>query len=98
MPKPHPFAVVPADKARARASAKPQIRFTARLDRAQDETGQVAQLKAAGCDSKNIFREKISGATADRPQLKKLMNRLAAGDVVMVTRLDRLARSTRDLC
>ena len=38
---------------------------------AQDESGQVAQLKAAGCEK--IFREKITGTTADQPQLRKLM-------------------------
>ena len=38
---------------------------------AQDLTSQLAQLKAAGCE--RVFREKISGATADRPQLKKLL-------------------------
>jgi DNA invertase Pin-like site-specific DNA recombinase len=41
--------------------------------------------------------EKISGAPSDRPELAKLLKRLEAGDVLMVTRLDRLARSTRDL-
>ncbi len=46
---------------------------------AQDLANQVAQLKAAGCGT--IFREKISGATADRLQLKKLMAKLGAGDV-----------------
>jgi DNA invertase Pin-like site-specific DNA recombinase len=44
-----------------------------------------------------IFREKISGARADRPELAKLLKVLDAGDVVIVSRLDRLARSTRDL-
>jgi len=57
--------------------------------------GQIAELKAAGCT--RIFQEKLSGAKADRPQLAALMMVLVEGDVVMVTRLDRLARSTRDL-
>ena len=56
---------------------------------------QIAQLKAAGAEK--IFREKVSGARANRPELARLMRGLAPGDVVLVTRLDRLARSTRDL-
>jgi DNA invertase Pin-like site-specific DNA recombinase len=44
-----------------------------------------------------IFQEKISGARSDRKQLSRLMAILAKGDVLVVTRLDRLARSTRDL-
>jgi DNA invertase Pin-like site-specific DNA recombinase len=44
-----------------------------------------------------MFSEKISGARTDRPELSKLLKRLGNGDVLMVTRLDRLARSTRDL-
>src|SRR3954463_13642393 len=56
---------------------------------------QVAQLKAAGAEK--VFREKVSGVRADRPELARLMRTLSAGDVVLVTRLDRLARSTRDL-
>jgi DNA invertase Pin-like site-specific DNA recombinase len=63
--------------------------------RDQDLAGQVAELQAAGCG--NIFREKASGAKTDRPELAKLIRRLDAGDVLVVTRLDRLARSTRDL-
>ncbi len=61
----------------------------------QDLTNQVAQLKAAGCAT--IFREKVSGATAERPQLKKLIKGLATGDVVMITAVDRLSRDTTDL-
>jgi hypothetical protein len=62
---------------------------------AQDLTSQVAQPKAAGCET--IFRKKMTGIHAERPQLKKLMAKLDAGDVVTVTRIDRLARSTFDL-
>jgi DNA invertase Pin-like site-specific DNA recombinase len=56
---------------------------------------QVATLKAAGAIK--VFREKVSGARADRPELARLLRSLGSGDVVLVTRLDRLARSTRDL-
>jgi hypothetical protein len=44
-----------------------------------------------------MFREVASGAKTDRAQLRKAIAALEAGDVLMVTRLDRLARSTRDL-
>jgi hypothetical protein len=50
---------------------------------------------AAGCAK--VFKEKVSGAKTDRPELAKAIGRLEAGDVLVVTRLDRLARSTRDL-
>ena len=62
---------------------------------AQDETGQVRQLKAAGCEK--IFREKITGTTAERPQLRKLMAALAPGDIVITPAVDRLSRDTTDL-
>jgi DNA invertase Pin-like site-specific DNA recombinase len=61
----------------------------------QSLTAQVAELKAAGCQ--RVFQEKISGARADRKQLARLLAELDDGDTVVVTRLDRLARSTRDL-
>lgn len=61
----------------------------------QDLTNQLAQLKAAGCEK--IFREKISGVTADRPQLKKLMAALSHSDVVVIPAVDRLSRDTTDL-
>ena len=62
---------------------------------AQGETGQVRQLKAAGCEK--VFREKITGTTADRPQLRQLMKKLAPGDVVITPAVDRLSRDATDL-
>jgi DNA invertase Pin-like site-specific DNA recombinase len=62
---------------------------------AQDLASQLADLKAAGCE--HVFREKISGATADRPQLKKLLEAVAHGDVVIIPAVDRLSRDTTDL-
>jgi DNA invertase Pin-like site-specific DNA recombinase len=57
---------------------------------------QARQLTKAGC--KKVFRDvHVSGAKTDRAQLRRVINQLAPGDVLMVTRLDRLARSTRDL-
>lgn len=56
---------------------------------------QIEQLRAAGCT--RIFQEKVSGARANRPELAKLMRSLQSGDTLVVTRLDRLARSTKDL-
>jgi DNA invertase Pin-like site-specific DNA recombinase len=61
----------------------------------QTLASQNAQLHAAGCAK--VYSEKISGSHSDRPMLAKLLRRLERGDVLMVTRLDRLARSTRDL-
>jgi len=61
----------------------------------QSVTAQVNQLKAAGCAK--VFREVASGVRSDRNQLRQALAQLTAGDVLMVTRLDRLARSTRDL-
>jgi DNA invertase Pin-like site-specific DNA recombinase len=58
---------------------------------------QLEQLRASGCGSRNIYREKVTGARADRRELNRMLGKLAPGDVVTVTRIDRLARSTFDL-
>ena len=62
---------------------------------AQALEAQVEALEAAGAE--RVFREKVSGARRDRPELRALLDGLGQGDVLLVTRLDRLARSTRDL-
>jgi DNA invertase Pin-like site-specific DNA recombinase len=56
---------------------------------------QVKQLRQAGAGK--VFRETASGARADRVQLRRPLAELGAGDVLFVTRLDRLARSMCDL-
>ena len=61
----------------------------------QSVEAQARQLAAAGC--KKVFREVASGAKTDRAQLRRALDQLTEGDVLIVTRLDRLARSTRDL-
>src|ERR1700741_1519223 len=58
---------------------------------------QLDQLRAAGCSSRNIYGEKLPGAHSARRQLLRMLGKLAPGDVVTVTRIDRLARSTFDL-
>ena len=58
---------------------------------------QLEQLRAAGCSSRNIYREKVTGARVDRRELNRMLGKLAPGDVVTVTRIDHLARSTFDL-
>jgi DNA invertase Pin-like site-specific DNA recombinase len=61
----------------------------------QSVAAQVDQLTQAGAEK--IFKKKISGAVTHRQQLKRALGALDEGDVLLVTRLDRLARSTRDL-
>jgi DNA invertase Pin-like site-specific DNA recombinase len=67
----------------------------ARVSTDGQSVDEVRQLTKAGC--KKVFREVASGAKTDRAQLRRLLHQLASGDVLTVTRLDRLARSTRDL-
>ena len=62
----------------------------------QDYAAQVEALKASGCE--RIWSEKASGkSTNGRPELAKLLKALLPGDIVAVTKLDRIARSSRDL-
>jgi DNA invertase Pin-like site-specific DNA recombinase len=61
----------------------------------QDYNGQIAELEGAGCE--RIYREKVSGAKSDRVELGKILKTIGPSDVLIVTRLDRLARSTLDL-
>ena len=80
------------------AEAQPQIR---RLGSARVSTygqtldAQLGQLKTEECA--RIYREKAGGAQADRCELQRMLKALGSGDVVTVTRIDRLARSTFDL-
>ncbi|MBD9640883.1 recombinase family protein [Ensifer sp. ENS07] len=61
----------------------------------QDLTQQRSALTEAACN--RVFEEKVSGARKDRPELGRMLDHLRPGDVIVVTRLDRLARSTSDL-
>jgi DNA invertase Pin-like site-specific DNA recombinase len=62
----------------------------------QSVAAQVDRLTEAGAEK--VFREKVSGAVTHRQQqLKRALDALGEGDVLLITRLDRLARSTRDL-
>jgi DNA invertase Pin-like site-specific DNA recombinase len=61
----------------------------------QSYAAQDAALHTAGCAK--VFAEKVSGVKTDRAELSRLLKKLEQGDVLIVTRLDRLARSTRDL-
>jgi DNA invertase Pin-like site-specific DNA recombinase len=73
------------------------IRYARGSSYGQTLESQLEQLRAAGCSSRNIYREKVTGARADRRELNRMLGKLAPGDVVTVTRIDRLARSTFDL-
>lgn len=63
--------------------------------RDQNPASQIEALKAAGCD--RIFIEKASGANRDRPELKAVLDYIRAGDTLVIWKLDRLARSVRQL-
>ena len=56
---------------------------------------QMQALRKAAC--KKIFREKISGASRERPEFQRMLDQIREGDTIVVWKLDRLARSTRDL-
>jgi len=56
---------------------------------------QLRALKKAGCDK--MFREKVSGFHRQRPEFQRMLDQIRPGDTIVVWKLDRLARSTRDL-
>ncbi|WP_369900560.1 recombinase family protein [Bacillus manliponensis] len=60
----------------------------------QDLEAQMQTLKGEGCDE--IYSEKFTGTKADRPQFRELLSKLQKGDTLVVTKLDRFARSTVD--
>lgn len=61
----------------------------------QNPSRQIQQLNEVGMDI--IYEEKVSGATKDREQLQKMLNALREGDIIYVTDLTRITRSTQDL-
>jgi DNA invertase Pin-like site-specific DNA recombinase len=63
--------------------------------RRQTPDAQLEQLKAVGCAK--VYREKATGAQVERHKLQRMLKAMAPGDVVTVTHIDRLARSTFDL-
>lgn len=62
----------------------------------QDLEAQLQVLRAEGCEDSNIFSEKFTGTKADRPQFKEVLAKLEEGDTLVVTKLDRFARSAMD--
>ena len=81
-----------------RTDREPRLVGYARISTyGQPLDNQLKQLRAAGCSSRNIYRQNVAGARANRAELLRMLDRLVPGDVVTVTRIDRLARSTLDL-
>ena len=70
---------------------------TSTVDQLAGFEAQKADLIAVGCDARRMFVEQISSVAAQRPQLTRMLDQLRPGDVVVVTKLDRLARSMTDL-
>ena len=58
---------------------------------------QIDALQQAGIDDRLIYKEKITGTKKDRPELQKMLNHLNKGDIVIITDLTRISRSTKDL-
>lgn len=58
---------------------------------------QLDIIQAAGVDIRNIYQDKITGTTKDRPELNKMLKELQPGDVVIIADLTRISRSTKDL-
>jgi DNA invertase Pin-like site-specific DNA recombinase len=78
-----------------KGNAMPTVGYARVSSVGQDLAVQLEKLEGAGC--KKIFREKRSGIDAGRPELKRCLEYLREGDTLLVTKIDRLARSTSDL-
>ena len=63
----------------------------------QETARQDMLMNAQGISEDDIFREKVSGKTKDRPQLQRMLGYIRKGDIVVVESISRLARNTRDL-
>ena len=63
---------------------------------AQSLDDQIEQLKEQGIEPSNIYSEKFTGTKTDRPQFNKVLKQLHKGDELVVTKLDRLARNSRE--
>ncbi len=62
----------------------------------QDLSDQIAELKTNGVEEKNLYSEKFTGTKTDRPEFTKMLNQAEEGDTILVTKLDRFARNTRE--
>jgi DNA invertase Pin-like site-specific DNA recombinase len=58
---------------------------------------QIDALTVAGIDKRNIYKEKVTGTKTNRPELHKMLNELQHGDIIIISELTRLSRSTKDL-
>jgi DNA invertase Pin-like site-specific DNA recombinase len=78
-------------------ATSPALLGYARVSKAEDQdtAPQIEALHAAGCQ--RVYEERVSGGRWDRPELHRLLDRLAPGDVLTVWKLDRLSRSLKDL-
>ncbi|MCD4978462.1 recombinase family protein [Enterococcus faecalis] len=64
--------------------------------RGQDLKEQIALLKENGVVAENLFSEKYTGTKTDRPEFQRMLDQVKAGDMILVTKLDRFARNTRE--
>jgi DNA invertase Pin-like site-specific DNA recombinase len=80
---------------RGKGTVMPTVGYARVSSTGQDLAVQLERLEGAGCEK--VFREKRSGVDAGRPELKRCLEYLREGDTLLVTKIDRLARSTSDL-
>ncbi|HAB7128647.1 TPA_asm: recombinase family protein [Listeria monocytogenes] len=89
------FSVLLYDLSQKRGEILKKIGYVRVSSTSQNPSSQFRQLNEIGMDI--IYEEKISGATKDREQLQKMLEDLQEGDIIYVTDLTRITRSTQDL-